>query len=234
MATHPLETPQAPPRLAELQPDNLSMRVFESIQSAIKDKSLPPGTRVTEADLAEQLNVSKTPVREAFIKLRQIGLLEPDGRRAWRVIQLSRPTIDDACEVREALEVSAARAAAERGTAAQRDAISEAAARSLEAARAGDSPLFRTWDDRFHRAIADASENARLKGLIDDTLLLIATLRLRDLPHRQASIECAQAHVSIAESIANGSMDAAGEAMRAARPARQGVHLRRRRVIARG
>lgn len=214
MATQPLETPGAA-RLAELQPDNLSMRVFESIQSAIKDKSLPPGRRVTEADLAAQLNVSKTPVREAFIKLRQIGLLEPDGRRAWRVIQLSRPTIDDACEVREALEVSAARAAAERATDEQREAIAEAAERSLEAARAGDNAVFRAWDDRFHHTVADASENARLKGLIDDTLLLIATLRLRDLPHRQASIECAEAHVAIADTIANRDTSAAGEAMRA-------------------
>jgi GntR family transcriptional regulator, rspAB operon transcriptional repressor len=214
MATQPLDTSGAVVRLPELQPDNLSMRVFESIQSAIKDKSLPPGKRVTEADLASQLNVSKTPVREAFIKLRQIGLLEPDGRRAWRVIQLSRPTIDDACEVREALEVSAARAAAARATDEQRVAITEAAERSLEAARAGDKDVFRGWDDRFHRAIADASENARLKGLIDDTLLLIATLRLRDLPHRQASIACAQAHVAIAATISSGSVNAAGEAMR--------------------
>jgi DNA-binding GntR family transcriptional regulator len=215
MATQPLDTSGAVVRLAELQPDNLSMRVFESIQSAIKDKSLPPGRRVTEADLAAQLNVSKTPVREAFIKLRQIGLLEPDGRRAWRVIQLTRPTIDDACEVREALEVSAARAAAERATGAQRSAIMAAAEHSLEAARAGDNAVFRTWDDRFHRAVAASTENARLKGLIDDTLVLIATLRMRDLPHRQASIECAQAHVEIAQAIARRSTDAAGEAMRA-------------------
>jgi DNA-binding GntR family transcriptional regulator len=117
--------------------------------------------------------------------------------------------------VREALEVSAARAAAERATPEQREAITQAAGRSLEAASAGDNAVFRAWDDRFHRAVADASENARLKGLIDDTLLLIATLRLRDLPHRQASIECAQAHVAIAETIASGSATAAGEAMRA-------------------
>jgi DNA-binding GntR family transcriptional regulator len=200
--------------LAELLPDSLSVRVFESIQAAITNKSLAPGMRVTEANLAAQLNVSKTPVREAFIKLRQIGLLEPDGRRAWRVIQLSRPTIDDACEVREALEVSAARAAAARATDEQRAAITEAAERSLEAARADDKDVFRGWDARFHRAIADASENARLKGLIEDTLLLIATLRLRDLPHRQASIACAQAHVAIAATISSGSVNAAGEAMR--------------------
>jgi GntR family transcriptional regulator, rspAB operon transcriptional repressor len=214
MASHPLESPETGVRLPELQPDNLSMRVFESIQAAIKDKSLPPGRRVTEADLAAQLNVSKTPVREAFIKLRQIGLLEPDGRRAWRVIKLSRRTIDDACDVREALEVSAARAAAERATLEQRAAITDAAERSLAAALAGDKDTFRVYDDRFHRGVAEASENVRLKGLIDDTLLLIATLRLRDLPHRQASIECGQAHVAIAATIANGSVNAAGEAMR--------------------
>jgi DNA-binding GntR family transcriptional regulator len=63
--------------------------------------------------------------------------------------------------------------------------------------------------------VAASTENARLKGLIDDTLVLIATLRMRDLPHRQASIECAQAHVEIAQAIAGQSTDAAGEAMRA-------------------
>jgi DNA-binding GntR family transcriptional regulator len=201
-------------RLTELQPDSLTARVLDAIQAAIKDKSLPPGQRVTEANLAAQLNVSKTPVREAFIKMRQIGLIEPDGRRAWRVVRLTRKRIDDACEVREALEVSAARAAAERATDAQRLAISEGAERSLEAARAGDKDAFRTWDDRFHRGIADATDNPRLITLIGDTLLLIATLRLRDLPHRQASIECAQAHVAIAATIASGSVNAAGEAMR--------------------
>ena len=138
---------------------------------------------MTEADLAAQLNVSKTPVREAFIKLRQIGLLEPDGRRAWRVIQLSRPTIDDACEVREALEVSAARAAAERATldAARRDHRTPPSARSRRRARA-------TTARSAHGTIASIARSptpARTpacKGLIDDTLLLIATLRLRDLP----------------------------------------------------
>ena len=200
--------------LAELQPDSLSVRVFESIQTAIKNKSLPPGRRVTEANLAAQLNVSKTPVREAFIKMRQIGLIEPDGRRAWRVVQLTRKRIDDACEVREALEVSAARAAAERAAPERRAEISEAAERSLAAARAGNKDLFRRLDDQFHRAIADATENARLISLIGDTLLLIATLRQRDLPHKQASIECAQAHVAIAATIASGNISAAGEAMR--------------------
>jgi DNA-binding GntR family transcriptional regulator len=200
--------------LAELLPDSLSVRVFESIQAAITNKSLPPGVRVTEANLAAQLNVSKTPVREAFIKMRQIGLIEPDGRRSWRVVQMTRKRIDDACEVREALEVAAARGAAERGSPELRSKLGEAAEGSLAAARAGNKELFRSFDNQFHRAIAEATENERLISLIDDTLMLIATLRLRDLPHKQASIECAQAHVAIATTIASGSVDAAGEAMR--------------------
>jgi GntR family transcriptional regulator, rspAB operon transcriptional repressor len=206
---------EATGRLEGLQPDNLSTRVFDAIQTAIRDKTLAPGRRVTEADLAAQLDVSKTPVREAFIKLRQIGLLEPDGRRAWRVIQLSRRTIDDACDVREALEVSAARSAAERATPEQREQLRDAAERSLAAARAGDRDGFREWDERFHDAVAEASGNTRMRTLIDDTLLLIATLRQRDLPHREASIACGEAHVAIAATIASGGRAAAGEAMRA-------------------
>ena len=216
MATHPLDVSEPVLPLAELQPDNLSMRVFDSIQTAIKDKSLPPGQRVTESHLAAQLNVSKTPVREAFIKLRQIGLLEPDGRRAWRVIQLSRSTIDDACEVREALEVigRACRRRASDGRAARRDHRDcRAFAGSCAGGRQGGVPRHGTA--AFIERLLDASDNARLKGMIDDTLVLIATLRLRDLPHRQASIACAQAHVAIAATIASGSTNAAGEAMRA-------------------
>jgi DNA-binding FadR family transcriptional regulator len=86
MATQPLETPETEPRLAELQPDKLSMRVFASIQSAIK---VPPGKRVTEPDLAAQLNVSKTPAREARLRddrvvRRQVGL---GHRRGVQVVE---------------------------------------------------------------------------------------------------------------------------------------------------
>lgn len=63
------------------KPESLADVVYETIREAIINRVIPPGSRLTEAALADQLNVSKTPVREALLKLRQIGLVEPSGRR---------------------------------------------------------------------------------------------------------------------------------------------------------
>ena len=101
------------PKLAA-RPDTLTHVVLEAIRSAIVNQELPAGARVTEAGLARQLNVSKTPVREALLQLREIGLIEADERRGGRILSPSRSTISDAYEVREALEVFAAGAAATR------------------------------------------------------------------------------------------------------------------------
>ena len=96
--------------LSELRASNLVDLVFEQVRAAILDKSLAPGLRVTEAGLAKHLNVSKTPVREALLRLRQIGLIEDDGRRGGRVIAPSQIAIEHAFEVREALEAFTAAA----------------------------------------------------------------------------------------------------------------------------
>lgn len=187
--------------LNELHASNLVDRVFDEVRAAILDKSLPPGLRVTEAGLAKHLNVSKTPVREALLRLRQIGLIEDDGRRGGRVITPSRVAIEQAFEIREALEAFAARAAAERATTSDCLSISTAAEQSLRGAEAGDRDAFSRWDSVFHERVAATASNARLTGLLDDACALITTLRHRDLPHARASIECAKGHVAVATAI---------------------------------
>ncbi len=201
--------------LSELRASNLVDLVFDEVRAAILDKSLPPGLRVTEAGLAKHLNVSKTPVREALLRLRQIGLIEDDGRRGGRVIAPSRSAIEQAFEIREALEAFTARAAAERATDAERRAIASAAAESLRGAEAGDRNVFSHWDSVFHERIAKTTANPRLMHLLDDACALIATLRTRDLPHAGASVECAKGHVAAADAIQAGDAAAAAAEMRA-------------------
>src|ERR1700716_2927871 len=94
------------------RPESLSEVVYETIRDAIVNRTIPPGVRVTEAGLAKQLNVSKTPVREALLRLREIGLIEPSGVRGGRIILPSPTSIRQAYEVRLALETFAAEAAA--------------------------------------------------------------------------------------------------------------------------
>ena len=209
---------EAPPTMASLEKlrsSNLVDLVFEQLRTAILDKSLPPGLRVTEAGLAKHLDVSKTPVREALLRLRQIGLIEDDGRRGGRVIAPSRVAIEHAFEVREALESFTARVAAERAGTDVRASIAAAAHRSLEGAEAGDRGAFTTWDATFHARIGAVASNPRLAALIDDACALITTLRRRDLPHARASVECAQGHVRIANAISRDDADEAAAEMSA-------------------
>jgi len=200
--------------LAE-RPDTLTHVVLEAIRNAIVNQELPAGTRVTEAGLARQLNVSKTPVREALLQLREIGLIEPEERRGGRILSPSRRSISDAYEVREALEVFAAGAAAESSDERSAKRIYRIADRSLRAAKAGDLAEFKTADYEFHRAIAASAGNPRLELSIEQSLTLVSALRQRDVPGTAASIECAKSHIRVATAIRDRDVEGAGRAMAA-------------------
>lgn len=197
---------EAPERLADL--------VYETIRQSIMDKTLAPGARLTESGLAAQLGVSKTPVREALLRLRRIGVIEPDGVRGGRVISPSRSAIREAYEIREALEVFAVRTVAERVSGSDLERICDTAARSLAHAERGDQAGFREWDFAFHRAIAEAAANPRLKEMIEDVFTLIGTLRQRDFPDSRWPVDCAAGHVRMADAIARRDVAGAEEAAR--------------------
>jgi GntR family transcriptional regulator, rspAB operon transcriptional repressor len=197
---------EAPERLADV--------VYETIRDRIMDKTLPPGERVTESAIAQQLGVSKTPVREALLRLRRIGVIEPDGVRGGRVVRPSRSAIREAYEIREALEVFAVRSVAERVSGSMLERICSAAARSAESAERGDQAGFHTWDFSFHRVIAEAAANPRLTELIEDVFTLIGTLRQRDFPDTGWSVDCGHAHVRIADAITRRDIEQAEAAAR--------------------
>jgi DNA-binding GntR family transcriptional regulator len=197
-----------PPR-----PDyNLTTTVFEAIRDNIVNARLVPGGRVSEASLAQQLQVSKTPVREALLRLRHIGLVEPAGR-GLRVVLPSVEAIRDAFEYRAGMEGTAARYAAQRATTLQHETIWEHAHLSLERAEAGDGDGFRQADTAFHLAVADAARNALLRRNIEDTLVLVAALRERDLSPSGDSAECAREHVQVADAIRAGDAEAASQGL---------------------
>src|SRR5947209_8653577 len=119
-------------------PERLADMVYETIRQSIMDKTLAPGARLTESGIAQQLGVSKTPVREALLRLRRIGVIEPDGVRGARVVRRSRSAIREAYEVREALEVFAVRSVAAHVGGTDLERICDAAARSLSLVSPGD------------------------------------------------------------------------------------------------
>jgi DNA-binding GntR family transcriptional regulator len=197
------------------RPESIGSLVYDTIRAAIVSHALPPGSRVTEASLAAQLAVSKTPVREALLKLKEVGLVEADGRSGGRVVSPSREAFENAFQLREALEAFTVEHAARQANPAQQEEIRSEADRSHRGARAGDVPLFLTADAAFHRAIAETLENQRLWRLLDDVMALVAALQRPDLSQRDTSVECAEAHVEIARLIAERDAVGATTAMRA-------------------
>ncbi|MXZ63941.1 MAG: GntR family transcriptional regulator [Acidimicrobiaceae bacterium] len=103
-----------PSRLAPLSRKNLSEQIIDAIRNAIVEGRFRPGDKIPEAELAEQLGVSRTPVREAFKLLEQQGLIEIRSKHGTYVASMNRAEAEDGLHVRAALEVLAVRQALDR------------------------------------------------------------------------------------------------------------------------
>jgi GntR family transcriptional regulator, rspAB operon transcriptional repressor len=195
------------------RPDSLALWVYNSIRQAIIDGQLPAGTKVTEVRLAKELGVSKTPVREALLRLKEIGLIQAHGPMAGRIVSPSAEITRNAYEVRESLEATSARLAAERGERGVLMAAHREAERTVVAAGRRDDVAYREADEAFHRTIATASGNSQLARLIDDTNALVSALRQRDIPGMDASSLCAEQHMQIAAALLERNAEDAGRLM---------------------
>lgn len=182
------------------RPSNLTDMVLDAIQRAIIDKTLEPGAPVSEASMAAALNVSKTPVREALLRLRHIGLVVP-ADRGLRVVSPSPDLIRYAYELRAGVERTATSLAGERASADDLAAIDAAARCSLEHASAGNAEGFRACDIEFHTRIAEAANNPLLRDAVTDALTLTRALRARDVTTSGDSVLCAQEHIAISQAL---------------------------------
>jgi DNA-binding GntR family transcriptional regulator len=143
-------------------------QVYERILAGITDRTLPPGHRIRQNELAEQLGVSRQPVSHALHLLHRQGLVAESGRKGFEVTRLDPQRIRQLYEVRGALDALAARLAAQRARAdASGRAHLEAA---LHAGRAIDqrTPLAEliALDVGFHRAIYRLADNPAIEEMI--------------------------------------------------------------------
>lgn len=103
----------------------LAERAYRAVRDAIAARELVPGQKVTERGLAEQLDMSPTPVREAIRRLEQDGLLERTGPRTVKVSAIGDKAVSDLVEIEVALRGIVARFAARYATPAQLDTLDE-------------------------------------------------------------------------------------------------------------
>ena len=150
--------------------------VYDHLRRAVLDGEIPPGERLAEVELGERLGVSRTPIREALMRLTQDGLLTSEANKGVRVRTITATEARDTYVVREELDGLAAALAAQHHT-PQDAAQLEAAMHALNAARSDDYREQTRVDLAFHRAIAQASHNAALIDLARDLEQRIALIK---------------------------------------------------------
>lgn len=193
-----------------MQPDimeSASRRAYRELRQAILERRLPTDRKVTEVALAEELGISRTPIREAIKRLILEGLLERRrGQGLWCVVPDANE-VHEIFELRLRLESYAAAKAAERATPVQVEALLESARvmDALSRVSRDSAALIADIDRenaRFHALIAEGAQSQRLLHLIRATVdvsLVTRTFRRFTPEQRRRS---AQHHLEIAAAIA--------------------------------
>jgi DNA-binding GntR family transcriptional regulator len=183
--------------------------VFEALREAIIQGRLRPGERLMEIQLAEELGVSRTPVREAIRKLELEGLVLMIPRKGAYVSQISMKDIADVFEIRRALEGLAARLAAERSTEEEVEALERALVKIAESAEHEDLDEAVALDTDFHEELMKASHNGRLPLLVSNLREQIQRFRLTSLSHPGRVKLAVAEHRKIVDAIAGHDSDRA-------------------------
>ena len=132
-------------------------QVYAALREAIVSAELEPGRRLSENELAEALGVSRTPVREALVRLRDERLVAIVPQLGTFVTLISTDAIADAAFVREALECSAIRLATERASERELEELQANLAAQERAEQSGDTEAFDRLDEALHRTLCELS-----------------------------------------------------------------------------
>lgn len=184
--------------------------VFETLREAIINGTLRPGERLMEVQLAEELGVSRTPVREAFRKLELEGFVVMVPRKGAYVAGISLKDITDVFEVRTALEALAAGLAAERITEEEVEELERFLVREAEIIEEGGISLFVESDTEFHDTLYRTSRNRRLIQILSNLRDEIQRFRSVSLAYPGRMREALEEHRKIVGAIAERNVSLAG------------------------
>ena len=187
-------------------------QAYRTIKDRILANHYPPGQQVLEQQLADDLGMSRTPVREALIRLQNEGLVDLIPRRGMRVVPLSPEDLREIYEVLTALEVAAVERLARRALPPQALAPLETALQDMEdCLDRDDRDGWARADACFHQTLITLSGNKRLAGMAATLAdqahrARMVTLRLRPKP-----VQSIREHREVLAALLAGDGRRAGE-----------------------
>ena len=193
-------------------PAQLERRVYEALRTEILAGSLAPGEQLVEARIATEFGVSKTPVREALIRLQRDGLVEIEPYRGARVIAPSDRDVVEISELRLSLESYIARDLAERQPADVIDALQRSIDGSRAALTAGEQERFLARLQEFSDVLADACANSRMVKILHDLRSVLQVIGGSPLRVPGRSERSIAEHEAILDAVRRGDAEAAAAA----------------------
>ncbi|MDT8893070.1 GntR family transcriptional regulator [Halomonas sp. I1] len=195
--------------------DSVRQRLYQVLRQSIIRMVLAPGQALSEKELADTFSVSRQPVREAFIRLSEAGLVEVRPQRGTFVVKISQQAVLEARFVREAVEVAVAREAATRGLGRPVLAeLRELIERQRRCIEPDDHDRFFLLDEDFHRALSLGIGQQAAWKVTEEVKAQLDRVRYLSVPESTPLDKLIAQHEAIVDAIERHDSEAAAEAMR--------------------
>jgi DNA-binding GntR family transcriptional regulator len=185
--------------------------IYRDLRDRIVAGDIAPGSRLSVPALAEQYHVSRSPMREAVVRLVASGIARQSLNAGAVVTRIEPGELVGVYEAREGLEWAAARLAARHGERGLRRKLLDIITRHQEVAAAGDFAGHVELDAAFHRAIRQAANSPVLEAMLDDVQDRVV-IAMRSTSVSGGMLQAVADHRRIFEAVAAGDVEAAGAA----------------------
>ena len=203
------------PALAKLDisREPMARQVTRALRQAIVSMRIAPGEMLSEQDLAQRFGVSRSPVREALIKLSEAGLVRVLPQRGTQVVKISRAAVEDARFIRVAVECAVVREAALKASPLILAELNASLTRQRRVQRATSSDEFMALDEEFHRLLAEAAGRPAAWRMIEDVKPQMDRVRYLDVKQATPRHLIVAQHAQIVDAIKASDPVAAEKAM---------------------
>jgi DNA-binding GntR family transcriptional regulator len=190
-------------------------QVMEAVRAALDAGTMRPGVKYSVYQLAELLGVSRTPVRDALLRLEEVGLIRFEARQGFRVLLPDPKEIADIFAVRLALELPAVAHAAAVCDAPLAARLDERMQLLGAAAAAGDERTFARHDQQLHDHLMEAADNTRARDIVRSLRESTRLLGASTVERTRTLFDIDAEHRPIIAAVIANQPDRAVDAMRA-------------------